>query len=267
MAPRKLPSLKNNIAVLPPIESEYLSRVPGIVGFVGSTGSGKTHLALSLIKLMRREHSISKLYVITPTFDSNVIYKSVVKDTDWVYTGSMKDVFKALQEVELDCAAISENYRQKLEHQLVLHRFIAGETLLAPDEQLLELYGFEVAEPRRPSPLLLLDDMSHSPIFSNSRLNPLTALVLRSRHVGDGLGLSIFLVAQNSRGIPKPLRLNFTHLFIWATQSQKEIQSFYEEAGGIVSYKHFEDIFRAYTMLPHSYLFVDNIRRTLSDSF
>jgi hypothetical protein len=122
----------------------------------GPTASGKTHLALSLIKLLRREHTITKLYCIVPSFKSNVIYKAVVKDTDWIFEDISK-VFQALKEVELDCEAISEQYRQDLLYQIAYKKYCAGQTINSAQEHLLESYGYRDVNPVRPSPCLLID--------------------------------------------------------------------------------------------------------------
>ena len=45
----------------------------------------------------------------------------------------------------------------------------------------------------RPSPLLIVDDMSHSQIYSTSRQNPFINLCLRHRHINHGKGITIFL--------------------------------------------------------------------------
>eukprot|EP00953_Heterococcus_sp_UTEX-ZZ885_P034146 17712-Heterococcus_DN1.PRE.1 len=135
------------------------------------------------------------------------------------------------------------------------------------DETLLEMYGFRDSKPVRPSPCLIIDDCSHSPLFSSSGKNPLTNLVLRSRHCGDGLGLSIVLIAQTyTSGVPRALRQNLTHLALFRTQSEKEIKSMYEECGGLISFVHFKEMFNHYTANKHSYLWIDNIRRTLDDT-
>jgi hypothetical protein len=268
MAPRKLPDLKHNVCCLPPIESKYISRVSFILACIGATSSGKTHLALSILKLMRREKTITKIYAIVPTIESNVIYKSVLRDDDWVFSGDLSKVYSALREVEADCEAVSEQYRRDLLYQIVYNRYTSGEEVNDADEALLEQYGYRNSKPVRPSPVLIIDDCSHSNLFSSSSKNPLTNLVLRSRHVGDGLGLSIVLIAQTyTSGVPRALRQNLTHLALFKTMSDKEVKSMYEECAGLVSFSHWKDIFNAYTAKKHSYLWVDNIRRELNDSF
>ena len=267
MAPRRLPDLKSNVKVLPAIESKYISRVPFIFAAIGPTASGKTHLGLGLIKLMRREHSITKLYIICPSFKSNVIYQSIVKETDWVFEDLSKS-FQALKEVELDCEANSEKYRRDLEYQIAYRLYTGGHTVTSAQEHLLESYRYRDVTPIRPSPCLLIDDASHSPIFSSSNKNLLTNLVLRCRHVGDGLGLSIAMMAQTyTSGIPRALRQNLTHLALFHTESEREIKSVYAECSGQVSFEQFKQLFNHYTHKKHSYLWVDNILRQMGDSF
>jgi hypothetical protein len=265
--PRNLPDLKHKIKTLPTLESKYISRVPFIAAAIGGTGSGKTHLGLSLVKLMRREHTITKLYIICPSFKSNVIYHAITKPSDMVFEDINK-VYEALHEVEKDCMAISEQYRADLEYQIAFKRYTAGETVNPVQEHLLEARGYREIKPERPSPCLIVDDCSHSPLFSSSRKNPFTNLVLRCRHVGDGLGLSILLMCQTyTSGCPRALRQNLTHLALFNTQSDREIKSMYAECNGQVPFEAFKAMFNHYTKKKHAYMWIDNIRRQMLDSF
>jgi energy-coupling factor transporter ATP-binding protein EcfA2 len=261
MKARKLPPINATVNVLPNVESKWLSRLSAIVNFVGSTGSGKSTTCLSLVVAMRKAKELTKLYIISPTYESVPLWKAVVKDGDFVYSGD--DVFAALKEVEKDADVIGEMYMDRLEHQIAIQDYKAGKSLTPRQENFIEQWGWKQEAVQRPALCLILDDLSHSKIFSSSRQNPLVNLVLRSRWVGQGLGLTIMMLAQNCKGLPKVLRLNCTHGFYWSTQSVKEIQSIYEDVGGIVSYKEFEALFREYTSTKHSFLFCDNIRKEL----
>ncbi len=76
------------------------------------------------------------------------------------------------------------------------------------------------------------------------------------------------MIAQTyTSGVPKSLRLNLTHLALFYTASDREIKAMYDELGGLVSYERFVQLFGAYTMAKHSYLFADLIERKISDSF
>ncbi len=76
------------------------------------------------------------------------------------------------------------------------------------------------------------------------------------------------MIAQTwSSGIPRPLRQNLTHLALFYTASDREVKGMYDELGGLVSYERFVQLFGAYTMAKHSYLWADLIERKISDSF
>jgi hypothetical protein len=176
-------------------------------------------------------------------------------------------VFEELKKIETACEADAKIYYDQLEYALARKRYCNGDQLTPQEETLLEQRGFADVTPKRPSPALFLDDCQSGPIFSNSNKNAFTNLVLRSRHIAQGTGLSIFLAAQTSRGIPRSLRLNFTHLFLWRTHSIREKKILYEEVGGMMSEHEFERLLDLYTHLPHSYMFVDCIAKTVNNTF
>ena len=267
MPPRKLPKLKTDSNTLPPIESQYMSRVPFICLVNGSTGCGKTTIIMSIIKLMRREHSLTKLYLMCPSYTPHSVYHAILKDTDVVFT-DMSKCFEALKAIEQDCELEAERWRKELEYVITFNRYTAGETINAQDEQLLEEYGYRTITPIRPSPILLCDDCSHSQLFSKSSKNPFPAMVLRSRHVAGGTGLSIAMISHSfTSGVPRCLRTNSTHGIYFGTQSERELKSIYEETNGQLSWVHFRELFHHYTARKLGYLFVDNIKRDMCDSF
>ena len=271
MPRRKLPELKPLFEKLPPIESRYLSRIPCIATLTGSTGSGKSHFTLGLIKLLRREGSITKPYVFCPTVRSNAIYSAVLKETDWVFENitDAKAAYAAIEEVERDCKAIAEQYAEELEWALAVKKFKAGDTVDTRQEHLLEQYGYEERMPKRPAFAVLLDDCAHSPLLARhtNKLNKFPNFVLKSRHIGLGLGCSVFIVAQDTRSVPSVLRKNATHMVSWYTANESEIKNLWLDSGCAMAYELFKQMFQHYTHGPHAYMFVDNITRTISDSF
>ena len=70
-------------------------------------------------------------------------------------------------------------------------------TLTNDELTLLEnnLYKKPIYLPR-PSPLLIVDDMSHTGIYTPSRSNPFMNLCLRHRHINEGMGITIFMACQ-----------------------------------------------------------------------
>jgi hypothetical protein len=253
---------------VPRVESRYLSRIPTICGFVGSTGSGKSVMAISLIQMLRREGSITRVFIISPTAASMQSYNAISTDPerDWKI-GLGPTIFQDLKRIEDACEADAKVFCDDMAYALAYKKYTEGDNISQHDEFLLEQRGYKEVVPKRPSPAIFLDDCQSGPIFNNSHRNEFTSLVLRSRHVGMGTGLSIFIAAQTSRGVPRGLRLNFTHLFLWRTQSIREKKILYEEVGSMMSEEEFDRKLDLYTALPYSYMFVDLWNKTISDSF
>jgi hypothetical protein len=272
MVRRKLPQLKPTFEKLEPVQSSVLSRLPCITCAYASTGLGKTHWILGLIKLLQRESGRMKLYVFCATVRSNAIYTAVLKPGDFVFEDVMnaKACYAALEEVKLDCSAIAETYMDELEWVLSLRKFKESGTLTHKDELLLEQFGFEEREVKRPSFAVVLDDMVHSPLLARhtNKLNKLPNAILSCRHWAEGLGVSFFITSQDTRSIPSVIRKNLTHLAAWRTMNEKEIRNLYEDTSCMCEYSVFKDYFiHCTTSTPRGYMFVDTINRTISDSF
>ncbi|KAG5192755.1 hypothetical protein JKP88DRAFT_159836 [Tribonema minus] len=251
---------------MPRLESKYLSRVPTIFCALASTGGGKSFTTINLIRMMRAEGSINKVFLISPTADSNSIYKAILTPEDKTWDLD-KNAFQHIQEVVQECEADAAKYRHDLEYEIAYKKFVSGETISHVEENLLETGGFREIKPKRPSPALVLDDIQGSILMSQSARNPLVNLVLKSRHIGEGLGLSIFFMVQTLTGCPKPIRLNVTHWAIWKTHSTREQKLIYESLGGMMSEEEFQRKLHLYTLAPHSYLFVDLWADKIADSF
>ena len=97
----------------------------------------------------------------------------------------------------------------------------------------------------RPSPLLIVDDMSHSQIYSTSRQNPFINLCLRHRHINHGKGITIFLAAQTFRsGIPLALRQNIQQYFIWPTKDETQLEAIYHEVVNLIDHETFIKLYK-----------------------
>ena len=110
-----------------------------------------------------------------------------------------------------------------------------------------------------PRPVLLIDDMSHSDIYSTSRNNPFINLCLRHRHVGEGKGVTIMMAAQTYlTGLPKALRQNVTQLFIWPTKDETQLMAIYHEVANLVDKDDFIRLYKKATKSKHNFLTIDN---------
>jgi hypothetical protein len=271
MPKRRLPDLTPTTPRLPPVESKYLSRWPAIVSAVGPTGSSKTHTLLGLIKLLRREGTITKLYVLCPSVKSNAVYTAVLKDTDWVFENvtNAKEVYATIDEITEDANAIADKWQEQMEWLLALREFKEGKPMNNREESLLDTYGYTEIALRRPGFCMLLDDCAHSPLLARqtSKANKFPNHVLACRHIPPQIGMSIFLIGQNTRCIPKILRDVTTHLFAFRTANEQEIKNYWLDSECTCSYEAFKDYFLSVTSEKYGYLFVDTINRTLTNSF
>jgi len=123
---------------------------------------------------------------------------------------------------------------------------------------------------RKPSIAVFIDDAQSTAIFRNRRfLN----LATRHRHIGAmpgdeaSIGISLFIACQSytatGGGLPRAIRGNATHMALWKTKNQKEIDQVSAEMAGEVSPETFQQVYR-YVMKdpdPHTFMFIDLHRK------
>lgn len=112
----------------------------------------------------------------------------------------------------------------------------------------------------RPVPVLFLDDLSHTELYSRSRTNPLNNLTLRHRHLGgEGYGISIIFAVQTfNTGVSKALRENTQQFLLFASRDVNVVEDMYEGVGGDCTSEEFEKLYHHATSEPHGFLLVDN---------
>jgi hypothetical protein len=264
-------ALDKKYPAMPRVQSRYLSRVPAIIMLSAHTGGGKSVLAVAMIQKLRREGSINRVFVISPTAASNAVYDAICTDParDWkLDLKHTAAVFDDVKNIETAIEADAAKYYDDLEYMATRIKYCDGAPLSAVEEHLLESRGFEEVRAVRPSPVLFVDDAVSSHIFSNHPRNYFTQLAIRCRHVGLGTGCSIVLATQGIKMIPRPIRLNATNWFVWRTSSRKEKQILYEEvASAFMGAEQFERSFDLMTALPYSYMHIDCGAKTVSDTF
>ena len=267
MSTKKLPKLKITTPVLPDLQSKLLPVVVSLAAFVGPTKSGKTRLAISLAKGLIDEGSATRIFLYCPTYKSNPLYSALIREKiDKVYTDVNKP-FDVLRDVELECEADARIYADKLKIHIAYRRFTSGDPISAHDEALLEQNNWRDSTPIRPHPILVLDDLQGTSLYSVQKANPLLSLCLRHRHIGDGTGLSVWALCQSHKAIPRALRNSLSYLACFRTGNLKERESFYLESSQQLSFKEFDKLFEEYTAKPYSYLWINNTDMTISPTF
>jgi predicted ATPase len=235
----------------------------------GHTGSGKSTNAVELIRLLRKEGSITRCFCVSPTIVSNQIYGAICTDPERDLKIHLSDnVFEDLKKIEAAVEADAENFRKDLEYALARKKYVGGDEITPQEETLLEQRSYAPVKLVRPSPALFVDDCVSSKLFSNSSRNYFSSLCIKCRHIGQQLGLSIFIATQAIKLVPRSIRINCTHWAVWQTSSKVESDILFQEVGSaFMPEEAFMRAFEMYTHDQHDYIFLDTIKRQVADSW
>jgi len=201
-----VPHRKNPVPIIPP----DLFALHSLCAFIGSRGSGKTHAMVNLALKYLHQGSLNRVFLITPTYKSNKIFEVLDIREEDVFE-DIRNTDGALQQILKETAKDAEHYKSYKTYLSAYKKWRSKKSTLSHDEMtLLENNHFKKPPVQfRPSPLLILDDMSHTEIFNTRRSNPFPNMCLKHRHINEGIGITIFMAAQTFKtGIPKAIRQN-----------------------------------------------------------
>jgi hypothetical protein len=256
-----LPVEEKRVPLVPP----HLFKLHSLMAFIGSVGSGKTHEATKLTLEYIKCKCINQLYIISPTFEQQNVFKLLDQQKENLYIyktfsgeealkNTIACVFKVLHMVEESM----DEYVAYLEYMDIYHKWERGEKLTMPEENVLAYNHYQpVEELEYPSPYLILDDLSHTQIYSSSRDNPFNNLCLRHRHYKE-CGITVIMLVQNfTNGVPKFLRQNIGQFFIFQTYDATNLKNIYEQIAGASTLETFLEVFEIATKEKHDFLTVD----------
>ena len=241
-----------------PYTPKGLFKLHSLCAFIGMRGSGKTHAMVNLAKEYLDHGSFTRVFIISPTYESNPIFHVLRAAKEDVYEDSNNSL-KAVEDILKKCAEDSDDYDHYHVYMRAYLKWKRKAPLKLDQKTMLENNNYEKPPTiPRPSPLLIVDDMSHSDIYSTSRHNPFINLCLRHRHINHGKGITIFLAAQTFRsGIPLALRQNIQQYFIWPTRDETQLESIYHEVANLTDYDTFKSLYNQATQDPHDFLAID----------
>lgn len=320
--PKQLPQQADEYVV--PFPEQYFT-LPTTMAFVGPRGRGKSYACTLWNVYMFTMGYFTRIYFITPTFESNSCFRNLPVRPGDVY-GDMQTGVEALGDVVEKVLAdvawykeITEEYTRVYEKAIqptgwdglvepeqkylvdmqariekfyeetiefaktckvgfpalnkildnmefpeplgVFLTFMDGEVheQLQDHQYELKVYLFKPPALTRPVPVLFIDDMSHSPLYSSSPSNPLINLVLRHRHLGgQGYGLTIqFGVQTFKAGINKALRANTMQFLLFRTNDRSVLDDIYEELGAFTTKEGFLEMYNRAVVDKHDFLLVD----------
>jgi hypothetical protein len=236
-----------------------LFKLHALMGFIGMRGSGKTLAMVNLTKKYLDCRCLNRVFIISPTYASNPVFHVLKAKDEDIYTNpqNTQDAIKSILEKTAQDAKVFDDFETYLN---AYKKYRDKKTLTVAEHTMLDNNNFKkpvhIAVPK---PVLLIDDISHSDIFSTSRANSFINLCLRHRHVNNGKGITIMLAVQTFlTGLPKALRQNVTQLFIWPTKDLTQLESIYKEVANLVDKEKFMDLYFNATAEKHSFLVIDN---------
>ena len=240
-----------------PDHPPHLFPLHTLAAFVGSRGSGKTNACILLAQQYYDAKAFNRIFIISPTIESNPSFKVLPTLESDIYKDGAK-AQEALEDIQNKIKEDVRDYEASIKYQLIFKKHTEGRPLSVHEASIMSIMGGEkpvVLE--KPCPLIIIDDMSHSPIYSTSRGNPFINLCLRHRHVA-GVGVSIFMLVQTFKtGVPRGLRQNVQLWFLFKTQDRQSVDFMYEEFASYVTKEQFDELYDYATDTDHDFLTVD----------
>lgn len=240
-------------------------------------GTGKTVALTNLLRLMNQNNALDRLILVSGTYHNNKHYfTGLPLDEDDVIEPS-RDTPELLMEILNQEGQDYDEYHEQMKKYKSLQRELRSNKPIEDiDPFLLLEFGedleyfekpFHKYNGKKPVIVIMFDDCQGSDLFKPS--SKLSNLVIKHRHLGktkDGaLGTTLLFACQsytsNSAGLPKSIRANLTHMLVFKTKSEKELQLIAEECSGEVSTEEFFKLYERAIQTPHDFLFIDLHRK------
>jgi hypothetical protein len=239
-----------------------LFKLHTLAAFIGPRGSGKTNAVVLLAKKYLEDKSINRIFIISPTYDSNRIFDLLHPAPQDVFK-NMHSCLADIQTIIGEVKKMADEYEAYKEYMDIYKRWKRfekgkGPPLKVHEYNRVENNNFEPLDfMPRPAPLLIIDDMSHSDLYTPSKKNSFINLCLRHRHLFK-VGLSIFMLVQTFKtGIPKCLRQNIQQFFLWPTHDMSQLESMYDEFANLCTKDDFMEMYKRACSKAHDFMTVD----------
>lgn len=226
----------------------------------GARGSGKTVAVRSKLHHLKAEGLADRVFLISPTAVSNSeMWAGLVEEDDIFSEMTNESVIKIIEIVEAEAKEWKE-YEEKLRLYKLWKKLLKKQTPINEIDPELLLEFFEAGiydldemeeEPKskyghKPVLHLVLDDCQSSKLFVPSTHNKLLNATIRHRHLGDGLGLSMWFLVQSystNSGLPKAIRDNSTLLILFPMKNGNNVMKVIEEIGGNIDEETFSKVY------------------------
>jgi len=239
----------------------------------GTRGAGKSVAITNLLKTARDREYFDVIKLITPTYNSNkpiwdICYineedvieptKDCIKDFINFVDSEKKEWDEHLYKVEKykDFMKDSKRNLNRIDEDDLIYYF---ENDFINGKKPIWKYHKDKTPDHPPRIGLIIDDCLGTPIFANSSVGLLN-LCIKHRHIGKGLGCSIFLLTQSycsTQGMPRPIRENCTILLLFKNKDEAQIKKICSEIGTDISVDKFMEYFKYATAEQYNFLTID----------
>lgn len=208
----------------------------------GKRGGGKSVAIANFIKTCKSKGYYDKVFLITPTYDSNKSIWGIASiNEEDVFEPSVNVLKKIISIVEAereewDNFLFEKEEYEKFSRDISSQEFIPDDTLMRYSE-----LGF-LDDRKRPTwkysqevpPRLgvIIDDCLGTDLLAKPSAG-LVNLCIKHRHIGKGLGISIFMLVQSycaQGGLNRAIRENTTMLLLFKINQEAQIKKLYEES-------------------------------------
>ena len=258
--------------------------------FNGRRGSGKSVAVANLVKMGKERGYIDKCWLISPTYYSNkeIWDMADIKGEDEQHRGkggTMEDrpseviepTTKCLKEVVKRIDAERAEWEHHLTMQKRYKEFkkdvtkdrFAQDLYDIDPHKLIDYHEMGFLENDKPPKwkydhdgparcCIILDDVIGTDLMKPSA--GLMNFCIKHRHLGKGTGCSVFLLSQSYcciGGIPRPIRENCTHLFLFKMKDENQLEKIHQEIGCDANLEKFDEVFKYATDEQHCFLTID----------
>jgi hypothetical protein len=236
----------------------------------GKRGGGKSVAIANLVREAKNRSYFDRVFLVTPTYKSNKsIWDIAGIEEDDVYEPSVT-ALKTIQGLVEAEKEEWDSFLSKKENYKKFSKEIKDRPVSKVDpEQLLLFYELGFLDGHAPEwkyknevpPRLavIIDDSMGTDLMTR-RTAGLTNFCIKHRHIGDGLGISVFMLVQSycSRdGVPRPVRENTTHLMLFRVNDESQLKKVREECDLPISDESWLNITHDAHSKPYNFLFID----------
>jgi hypothetical protein len=238
----------------------------------GKRGAGKTLALVNLLRKARDRNYFDRIFVITPTYNSNKTLWDIAyineEDAFMPEKDSIKNILKLVQADKDEWEA----HLYKLEMYKKYHKDKHKSHYSIDDEDMLFYAENEFFEKKPewkyhkdgvadhpPRISIILDDCLSLPVMSRPS-SGLVNLCISSRHVCDGLGVSVFLLVQSYKcqgGVPRVIREQTLLLCLFKMCDMNQVDAIEKEIGSDVGIERFREFLEYATREPHGFLTIN----------